>query len=109
MRKIDSSGRVSLPIDIRNHYNITQDTDLQVLDNGNGIIIIPSSRPYVLTQNDMKTLRKLYLMLDESGFLDEEYKQKLSKITKETDVKCATCKSNMFLTNDNTYKCYKCD
>lgn len=109
MRRIDHLGRVTIPADIRKHYNINRETDLQILDNGNSIIIIPSTRPYTITQNDMKTLRKLYIMLNESGFLDDEYSQKLAKITKETDSKCATCGSNMFLTNDNTYKCYKCE
>ena len=109
MRRIDNVGRLTLPIEIRKNYNITEDTDLQILDNGNGIVVFPASRPYTITQSDMKTLRKLYIMLNDSGFLDEEYKQKLSKITKETDTKCATCGSNMFLTNDNTYKCYKCE
>ena len=109
MRKIDSLGRVCIPKEIRNAYNIDQNTDLQILDNGNGIIILPSSRPFIISNNDMETLRKLYVMLKESGLIDDEYSHKLAKITKETDSKCATCGSNMFLTNDNTYKCYKCN
>ena len=109
MKKIDSIGRVTIPKDIREFYKITDATDVQIIDNGNGILIIPSNRPYTITQNDMKTLRKLYIMLNESGLLDDEYSQKLAKITKETDSKCATCGSKMFLTNDNTYKCYKCE
>lgn len=108
MRRIDSVGRVSLPVEVRKAYNITKETDLQILDNGNGIIIYPSNRPYTITQNDMNTLRELYLILKDSGFLDDEASQKLAKITKETDTKCATCGNKMFLTNDNTYKCYNC-
>lgn len=109
MRKVDSLGRVCLPIDIRKAYNITEDTDLQILDNGNGIVIFPASRPYTITHNNMDTLRRLYIMLRDSGLLDDEYTEKLSKITKESDKKCANCGNNMFLMTDNSYKCYKCE
>ena len=109
MRRIDILGRLCIPKEIREKYKITENTDLQIIDNGDGIIIYPSSKPYTISQKDMETLRKLYLMLDESGFLDDDYKQKLAKITKESDSKCATCGNKMFLTNDNTYKCYKCE
>ena len=109
MRRIDTIGRLTLPIDIRNAYNITKDTDLQVVDNGNGILILPSNRPYVISQKDMDSLRRLYIMLNNSGMLDNEYSQKLAKITRETDSLCANCGSKMFLTTDNTYKCYKCE
>ena len=109
MKKIDSLGRLVIPIDIRKAYNITEDTDLQVLDNGNGIIIYPSSRPYTISKNDMEVLRKLYIMLNNAGLLDDDYIYKLAKITRETDEKCATCGNKMFLTTDNTYKCYRCE
>lgn len=109
MRKLDGFGRVTLPIEMRKAYNITEETDLQILDNGNGIIIYPSSRPYTISNNDMEALRKLYIMLNNAGLLDDDFSYKLAKITKETDKKCATCGSNMFLTIDNTYKCYKCE
>ena len=109
MRRIDSIGRVTIPADIRNNYNITKNTDLQVIDNGNGILILPSNRPYLISQTDMDALRKLYIMLNNAGLLDDDYAYKLSKITKETDSLCATCGNKMFLTTDNTYKCYKCE
>ena len=109
MRKVDDLGRVCIPIDIRKRYNINENTDLQIIDNGNGIIIYPADRPYLISNNDMETLRKLYIMLKDSGLLDDDYSEKLSKITKESDTKCADCGSNMFLMSDNTYKCYKCN
>lgn len=109
MKKIDNLGRVVLPKVLREAYNIDRSTDLQVLDSGNGILILPSDKPYTLSPSNMDTLRKLYIMLKESGLLDDEYMAKLSKITKETDAKCDNCKSFMFLMNNNTYKCYKCD
>lgn len=108
MRKLDSMGRICIPKNIREAYNITENTDLQVIDNGNGILVIPSNRPYILTTNNMDTLREVYLQLKESGLLDNDYIGKLSKMTKETDMKCPECKSKMFLLSDNTYKCYKC-
>ena len=108
MRKLDSLGRICIPKEIRMNYNINEGTDLQIIDNGNGILILPANRPYSLSSNNMDTLRELYLMLKESGLLDSEYTEKLSKITKESDVKCKDCNTNMFLMSDNTYKCYKC-
>lgn len=109
MRTLDSAGRICIPKDLRAAYNLTENTDIQIIDNGNGIILIPANRPYTITSSDMDALRRLYLMLNESGFLDSEYQEKLSKITRETDMKCQTCETNMFLTNENTYKCYKCE
>ena len=108
MRKLDYLGRVCIPKEIRTNYNINENTELQIIDNGNGILILPANKPYTLSAKSMDTLRKLYLMLKESGLLDSEYAEKLSKITKETDVKCNDCNTNMFLMSDNTYKCYKC-
>lgn len=109
MRKLDSVGRITLPVDIRKQYNIDENTDLQIIDNGNGILIIPANKPYIISENNMETLRKIYVMLKESGLIDSEYEEKLAKITKETDSKCATCGNKMFLAADNTYRCYKCE
>lgn len=109
MRSIDDVGRVCIPKNLREIYNLTGNTDLQITDNGNGILLSPAQKNYIISNENMKTLRKVYLMLKDSGFLDDEYKEKLSKITKETNVKCETCGENMFLTNDNVYECYKCE
>lgn len=109
MKRLDSMGRLTIPKEIRATYNFNPNTEVQIIDNGNGLLVIPVDMPYIITQSDMETLRKLYLMLQESGILDDYFTEKLSKITKETDSKCDTCGNKMFLTSDNTYKCYKCD
>ena len=109
MRTIDKVGRVCIPKELRNIYNLTEDSDIQLIDNGNGILVIPTDKPYTINEDRMTDLRKLYIMLNEKNLLDEEYKIKLAEITKETSIKCPNCKTNMFLTNKNTYKCYKCE
>ena len=109
MRTIDKLGRVCIPKELRDTYNLNEESDVQVLDNGNGIIVIPTDKPYTINEEKMTTLRKLYIMLKENNLLDEEYKQKLAEITKETAIECPTCKTKMFLTSQNTYKCYKCE
>ena len=109
MRRLDNAGRVCIPKDIRNNYKINSNTELQIIDNGNGILIIPESRPYILTNRNMDDLRNLYLMLKDSGLLDEENISKLAKMTRESDVACSDCGSKMFLLTNNTYKCYKCN
>ena len=108
MKKLDGMGRLTIPKEMRASYNLNPNTEVQIIDNGNGLLVIPADTPYTISQSEMDTLRKLYLMLQDSGFLDEYFTEKLSKITKESESKCDTCGSKMFLTKDNTYKCYKC-
>lgn len=109
MKLVDSNFRVSIPSELRKKYNIKPGDSLDIIDTGNTIEIRSHNKKYTIEEADMQNLRKLYLMLKNSGMLDEFYTEVLSKITQETDMKCTICNENMFLTADNAYKCYKCD
>lgn len=109
MKLVDSNFRVSIPSELRKKYNIKPGDSLDIIDTGNTIEIRSYNKKYEVDESDMKKLRRLYLMLKNSGILDDFYANALSKITQETDMKCTICNENMFLTASNEYKCYKCD
>lgn len=109
MRRVDSVGRVIIPKDIRKELNLNTGSGYELIKEEDSIRIIPTESAFKVYNEDMKALRKMYLMLEESGMLDSYYDEILSRITKRTDIKCETCGANLFLNKDNTYKCFKCE
>ena len=105
---IDNCGRVQLPKEIRSKYNLVPGVKYDITERDNYLEIRPDKEFYTITSDEMTTLRKLYLMLSESGLLDDYYENTLADITKKADIKCDKCNSPLFLTKDNSYKCFKC-
>ena len=107
MNKIDRLGRLGIPQSLRLKYGINNGGEIvDILDNENGILIKPRNNSYVLNEQDMATLRSLYLMLSNSGLIDCEYDLFLSRITKMSESVCSKCGNKLFLNNDNNLKCY---
>ena len=110
MYKISRLGRIILPQNLRVKYGINNmDAPIEIIDTDNGILIKPKEDRYVINDSEMTALRKLYIMLKDSGILDDYTEEVLSKITRESESVCENCKNKLFLTNDNTLKCYKCN
>lgn len=110
MKKVvDNVGRVQIPKDLRIKYNLDKGASYMIKEEDNGIKIEPLNGINIISGEDMKVLRKLYLMLNASGLLDTYYDTILANITKKTDSKCAKCGNPLFLETDNTYKCYECE
>lgn len=109
MKKVDNAGRVIIPKEFRKELNLDVGAGYEVIKDDDVIKVIPKEAAFKVYNEDMKVLRKMYLMLEESGMLDSYYDEILSRITKRTDVKCETCGANLFLNKDNTYKCFKCE
>lgn len=109
MAKMDVLGRVGVPQALRKRYGINEaKTEVEITDNGDGILIKPKKDVYTLTAIDMKTIREVYIMLKEYNLLDSYNDEVLSRVTKKSESVCSKCGSNLFLNNDNTLKCYKC-
>lgn len=109
MKKIiDNVGRITLPKDVRDKYNLNPGANYNLIEEDSYIRLEPLNKLYSITNEDMKALRKLYLMLSDSDYLDDYYDTILSKITKRSEIKCDKCNNYLFLTSDNTYKCFKC-
>lgn len=109
MQKIDSVGRITIPKNIRERYNLEKGTEYELLETDRGLVVSPKSTPFTIGEEDMKALRKLYIMLSNSGFIDEYYNEILSRVTKRTDMNCTECGEYLFLTSDNNYKCFNCE
>lgn len=109
MARIDNMGRLGIPLAIRNNLGINGVTEVDIIENNNNEIIIkPKFNIYRITENEMTSLRKLYIMLNESGLVSGEYKQVLSNITKESESVCGVCGNKLFA-DGSSLKCYKCN
>ena len=109
MALLDTVNRITIPKHLRDKYNLKAGERYRLYDNGKTIEIIPEIKSYEIPETDMIELRKLYLMLMESGLLDEYYDRVLSKITKKSELKCERCGSNLFYIDESTCKCFKCE
>ena len=109
MQKVDCVGRVTIPKNLRKDFNLNEGNDCDIIPTDNGVLIVPKISTYSVGVEDMNALRKLYIMLKNSGFIDDYYDEILSKITKKTEINCTECGENLFLTTDNSYKCFKCE
>ena len=107
-RLVDSAGRVQLSKELREKYNLKIGSSYNLIEEENYIRLEPANKLFTIDNEDMKVLRNLYLMLADNGLLDDYYDTILSKITKRSEIKCDKCNNYLFLTTDNTYKCFKC-
>lgn len=105
---IDGQGRLQIPKELRERYNLDNGAKYKITECGDYLKVESLKETYTITSDEMTILRKLYLMLSESGLLDEYYENSLADITKKVNVKCDKCNSPLFLTKDNSYKCFKC-
>ena len=109
MQKIDNIGRITIPKNLRDNCNLEKGTECELVATNEGILIMSKNKNYSVGSVDMDALRKLYIMLKNSGFIDDYYDEILSRITRKTDSKCTKCGEHLFLTNDNNYKCFNCE
>lgn len=109
MRNLDKVGRVVLPKEIRDKYNLKSGSAIKIEDSDGYIKIIPSKAPdYLISEENMDWLRKFYTNLKENNLVDENIINRFGKIIKVTDNTCINCGANLFITNDNKYECIKC-
>lgn len=108
MQKVDAVGRVMIPKNLREKFDLEKGNSYSIIETDKGLLVTSEKVKFNICEEDMKALRKLYIMLSNSGFLDSYYDEILSRITKRTDIKCDKCGEFLFLTTDNTYKCFKC-
>jgi AbrB family looped-hinge helix DNA binding protein len=108
MALLDAVNRVTIPKHLRDKYNLKAGEHYRLYDNGKTIEIIPEKQTYEILETDMTELRKLYLMLENSGLLDEYYDRILAGITKKSELKCEKCGNNLFYVDENTCKCFIC-
>ena len=109
MAKIDKVGRIGIPQNLRERYNIKGDfTDIDLIDTGYGIFLKPLTNRYTIDEEQMRILREMYIMLNDTGFLDSYSNEVLAKITKKSESICEKCGANLFLTSTNLLSCYKC-
>ena len=109
MQKVDAVGRVMIPKNLREKYDLEKGNGYSIIETDKGLLVAPEKAKFNIGEEDMKALRKLYIMLSNSGFLDSYYDEILSRVTKRTDIKCDKCEEFLFLTTDNSYKCFKCE
>ena len=109
MKKVDNVGRVVIPKHLRKELNLESGQSYDVVREDNYLKVIPLESKFIVCNEDMKALRKLYLMLEESGMLDTYYDEILARVTQKTALKCESCGASLFLDKDNTYKCFKCE
>lgn len=77
MVKIDNMGRIVIPKNFRKTYDINYGDELDLIDNGNGLLIRPIMEQRILTEEGLQLLNELYDLLE-----DEDYKKRLEKIIK---------------------------
>ena len=109
MEKVSNEGRITIPKNLRKIYGLESGNEYQIIEDDNCLKIVSRETKYNIDNEDMNALRKLYLMLSNSGIMDDYYDEILSRITKKTESTCAKCGSPLFLTNENTFKCFKCE
>jgi AbrB family looped-hinge helix DNA binding protein len=107
-RIVDTNGRIQIPKETREGCGLESGTRYRIIEHSDYLEIRPDKELYTITSEEMKSLRKLYLMLSKNDFLDTYYETLLASITRKADVKCEHCGNYMFLTKDNTYKCFEC-
>lgn len=107
-RTVDVTGRFLLPKDMRVNYGLDIGAKYELIEESDGIKIKPFTTRYVINEEHMKVLRKLYILLYENNLLDSYYNLGLSEITKRADIKCDKCGNFLFLDENNSYKCFKC-
>lgn len=109
MKKLDTVGRITLPKEMRERNGFKPDDLFEVFERGDEIILKPMKKDYRISESQMSVIRKLYNMIKDTDILEESEIMTLKEICKFTDVKCPNCNENLFLTNDNTYKCMNCE
>lgn len=109
MKKVDNIGRITIPKDLRTKYNLETGMNYEIIEESDSLTIKPLNKNFTISNEDMKALRKMYIMLSDSGILDAYYDEILARITKKSESKCSECGAYLFLTNENTYKCFKCE
>lgn len=109
MEKVSNEGRITIPKNLRTKYNLNGGAEYQIIEDNDCLKIVSRETKYNIDEEDMKALRKLYIMLSDSGIMDSYYDEILSRITKKTETKCDKCGNNLFLTKENTFKCFKCE
>lgn len=109
MRNFDQVGRIVIPKELRDKYNLKNGSAIRIEDGDGFIKIIPGRTPdYIISEQNMDCLRKIYINLKENNLVEENVINQFGKIIKVTNNTCVNCGSNLFITNDNKYECIKC-
>jgi AbrB family looped-hinge helix DNA binding protein len=109
MNKLDVYGRITLPRSIRERNGMKPDDVFEIYENGEDIILRPMKKPYRIFEDEMDVIRKVYELIKDTDVLEESELVTLSEMCGTSDVKCPNCNKNMYLTNENTYKCINCE
>lgn len=108
MKRLDVAGRITLPKEIRERKGYKTDDLFEIYERDDEIILKPMTLKYVIDDDQMKVLRKLYGIVKDTDVLDESEMGLLKKMCNVADVMCPKCNESLFLTAENTYVCAKC-
>lgn len=108
MIRVDSVGRVLLPKKIRERYNLKENTELNVVEGNNELILQFAEKKYLVNELQMEVIRELYIIANDTMLLDDTKLKVLAEICGASNATCPNCGNPMFLTSEDSYKCIKC-
>lgn len=108
MRKIDTVGRVVLSKELRDIYGLDFGDQIEIVDNGNGILVKPIKKLFYVNENQVDILRQIYFMLQGSTVLNDVQTATLKDICKITDTKCPMCGEELCVGSNGSYICFNC-
>lgn len=109
MRKVDNTGRIALPKELRERRGIKEGDVYDIIEQGNDIILRSVAPTYTITENQMQLLRDIYLMAKDAFIFEDDTFYALRDICRFTDNKCVECGSELYIDATNRYVCPKCN
>lgn len=108
MRKIDSVNRVVLPKELKDAYGLQCGDPIEIVDNGNGILVKPIKISFAINESQINDLRGIYFLLKDTTVLSDEQLSALKDVCKITDTKCPMCGEELCVGETGSYICYVC-
>jgi AbrB family looped-hinge helix DNA binding protein len=108
MRKIDSVNRVVLPKELKDIYGLQSGDPIEIVDNGNGILVKPIKTTYTINESQVDLLRTIYFLIKDATILDDEQLGVMKEICKITDTKCPMCGEDLCVGTNGSYICFAC-
>ena len=108
MKEMDINGRVTIPKTIRERNGFNASDMFEFYETSDGIVMKPVKNLYKIDDEQMSVLRNLYVMIKDTGLIDDTEVAIFKEICKFTDTPCPNCGEPLYLTANNSYKCMKC-
>ena len=108
MRKIDSVSRVVLPKELKDTYGLQCGDPIEIVDNGNGILVKPIKSVYTINETQLSVLRTIYFLLKDSTVLSDEQLDVMRDVCKITNTVCPMCGEELCIGDSGSYICFSC-